>query len=221
GGCGKAQLAAEHALGGDPRTGPCPQRPRRPAGTDTRPDGDLLGASRPRTTHGHHRTRGGLLRRTTRTEPGGPRRPRLQRRGTPTHRHLGGGLRHQHLGRRHRLTPGLSPTHGVDAAVEPIFGTQGTGKTLDRALTAIFGGYRCRTPTTVLARGRPGPCVLNIPSAPRRGPMRSLHPDDPEYLGGFRLVAHLGSNTAGTVHLGVDGDGHPAAVTAVRPECVT
>lgn len=51
--------------------------------------------------------------------------------------------------------------------------------------------------------------------------MRSLHPDDPEYLGGFRLVARLGSNTAGTVHLGVDGDGHPAAVTAVRPECVT
>src|SRR5699024_536513 len=41
------------------------------------------------------------------------------------------------------------------------------------------------------------------------------------YLGGFRLVARLGSNIAGTVHLGVDGDGHPAAVTAVRPECVT
>src|SRR5699024_6457989 len=78
-----------------------------------------------------------------------------------------------------------------------------------------------RPPTTRPALGRRGPLVLYIPSAPRRGPMRSLHPDDPEYLGGFRLVARLGSNTAGTVHLGVDGDGHPAAVTAVRPECVT
>ena len=69
--------------------------------------------------------------------------------------------------------------------MEPTFGTQGTGKTLDRALTAIFKGYRCRTPTTVPARGRPGPRVLNIPSAPRIEPMRSLHPDDPD---GSRLA---------------------------------
>lgn len=48
--------------------------------------------------------------------------------------------------------------------------------------------------------------------------MRPLHPDDPERLGGFRLVSRLGSNYAGTVHLGVDGAQRPAAVTAVRPE---
>src|SRR5699024_12244935 len=60
-----------------------------------------------------------------------------------------------------------------------------------------------------------------IPSPPPRAPRRPPPPDAPSHPGGSRLVARLGSNTAGTVHLGVDGDGHPAAVTAVRPECVT
>lgn len=48
--------------------------------------------------------------------------------------------------------------------------------------------------------------------------MRPLHPDDPEHLGCFLLVSRLGSNAAGTVHLGVNDAGRPAAVTAVRPE---
>lgn len=49
--------------------------------------------------------------------------------------------------------------------------------------------------------------------------MRPLNADDPEHLGGFRLVSRLATNIAGVVHLGVDDDGRPAAVTAVRTEC--
>ncbi|WP_306371145.1 WD40 repeat domain-containing serine/threonine protein kinase [Nocardiopsis sp. CC223A] len=48
--------------------------------------------------------------------------------------------------------------------------------------------------------------------------MRPLTPDEPDRLGGFRLIAHLGSGDLGAVYLGVDPDGRPAAVRAVREE---
>lgn len=48
--------------------------------------------------------------------------------------------------------------------------------------------------------------------------MRPLTPDEPDRLGGFRLIAHLGSGDLGAVYLGVDPDGRPAAVRAVRGE---
>ncbi|MGQ4271735.1 protein kinase domain-containing protein [Nocardiopsis changdeensis] len=46
--------------------------------------------------------------------------------------------------------------------------------------------------------------------------MRPLTPDEPDRLGGFRLIAHLGSGDLGAVYLGVSPDGRPAAVRAVR-----
>ncbi|MFL1380168.1 protein kinase domain-containing protein [Nocardiopsis protaetiae] len=48
--------------------------------------------------------------------------------------------------------------------------------------------------------------------------MRPLTPDEPDRLGGFRLIAHLGSGDLGAVYLGVDPDGRPAAVRAVRED---
>ncbi|MDE3723067.1 WD40 repeat domain-containing serine/threonine protein kinase [Nocardiopsis sp. N85] len=48
--------------------------------------------------------------------------------------------------------------------------------------------------------------------------MRPLTPDEPDRLGGFRLIAHLGSGDLGDVYLGVDPEGRPAAVRAVRLE---
>ncbi len=48
--------------------------------------------------------------------------------------------------------------------------------------------------------------------------MRPLTPDEPDSLGGFRLIAHLGSGDLGAVYLGVDPAGRPAAVRAVRGE---
>ncbi|CAL9501672.1 hypothetical protein SUDANB121_03466 [Nocardiopsis dassonvillei] len=51
--------------------------------------------------------------------------------------------------------------------------------------------------------------------------MRPLTPDEPDRLGGFRLIAHLGSGDLGAVYLGVDPDGRPAAVRAVCGEYAT
>lgn len=48
--------------------------------------------------------------------------------------------------------------------------------------------------------------------------MRPLHPDEPTRLGEFRLIAHLGSGALGSVYLGMDPRGRPAAVRAVSAE---
>ncbi|MFW6638480.1 protein kinase domain-containing protein [Nocardiopsis algeriensis] len=48
--------------------------------------------------------------------------------------------------------------------------------------------------------------------------MRALNPDEPTQLGGYRLIACLGSGGMGRVYLGIAPDGRPAAVRTVRAE---
>ncbi|MFJ9553135.1 serine/threonine protein kinase [Nocardiopsis sp. NPDC101807] len=56
------------------------------------------------------------------------------------------------------------------------------------------------------------------PSAPLPPHVRPLAGDDPEEVGGHRLIGRLGRDGAGTVHAAVSPDGEPVALKLAHPE---
>ncbi|MFD5892048.1 protein kinase [Streptomyces sp. NPDC060334] len=60
--------------------------------------------------------------------------------------------------------------------------------------------------------------ALEHPGFPLTRPFTALAPDDPREVGGFRLVARLGSGGMGRVYLSHTPGGRPVALKVVRPE---